>query len=72
MNQKKGAKQAGFPGILLRMSEREKPKPKNHALLVAKAKKARNKGKIIIRCDKCGKIYTDNQQLKDHKKSHGS
>ena len=51
---------------------KEKPKPKNHALLAAKAKMAHNKGKIVIRCDKCGKKYTDKQQLKDHKKSHGS
>jgi hypothetical protein len=51
---------------------KEKPKPKNHALLVAKAKKAANKGKIDIRCEKCGKTYTDKQQLKSHKKLHGS
>jgi hypothetical protein len=52
-----------------------KPKPKNFALLQAKKKKWEKKGKAtktVLRCQFCSVTCYDQQQLKDHERSHGS
>ena len=49
-----------------------KPKPKNFNLTAARAKKFKGKARVDIRCDECGKRYTDRVQLKNHRKYHGS
>ena len=48
-----------------------KKEPKNARLLAAKAKKRRSKAKIKILCKECGKEFTDQRQLKNHKPTHG-
>ena len=48
-----------------------KAKSKNAGLLAARNKKFKNKVKSDIRCDKCPRQFSDQIQLKNHKKTHG-
>ena len=48
-----------------------KVKPKNLALLVSREKKSQGKGKSDIQCE-CGRTCTTREQLKKHRKMHGS
>jgi predicted nucleic acid binding AN1-type Zn finger protein len=48
-----------------------KPKPKNFALLQARAKKNRSKTKVIFQCQHCPKYFQEKYQLKNHKRVHG-
>ena len=49
----------------------DQEKPKNYALLVARAKAYKRKAKTYYRCE-CGKRLTTGGQLSNHRRTHGS